>query len=774
MGRKSSASPSRKTLRGKDELLSLNELLEEKIIKIGDTIEVTLPPEYDGNDKERWKVEGEITQNGWIQYGYDKIPDITAFFIKVQQERLKHLKQSKLKLPKSPQRTATKINICELTCINNKSVSQLFKKLEKRLKEKQIKNTKQQNSPKKEQREKSPINLKKRKNPYSDENEQKSKKKKLEEKSPWDDDESDSLPSFPFSEEGDSDYKEDKTKMEADGEDECVFIDDLIKNNKNKSELSIPNYPPQEIQSFESSDDQDFDKMRDEHKNTASEPDNSIILVTSTESKSMDGDFELPQTAEMLSLYSMDDFSRLDSTEIKNQTTLKNFQNSPKKNTKNKTIQNSPASTAYLSRNKIVPTEVDDSTAWISSRKKTKPKISDMLKSKENSQKQEKNSQKKIENTKKLEEKENSQKKSEIALKKSEKDHSPLEKISQNKLEEMKIPKADSQKLEKIKSPKKEKELFLIPSPSGSPSSLMIPLDSSLSSSENSPQALPSPSPVSISPSEQPVARKLKTAIPFSPPLYIPVPPPSQSLSPPPSPSPSPPPPLLDSPEHPSHNPKSKQEKNKNSPDFNSSKDASPPRPVSILKNKTSPPPSTVTTAEEPASKPEAKVKKNHVTFQTPEKVEKKQELPEPIPPNPEIPKMEFTLPKPEVIEMKSKKGSINMKKPTTIEKSPIIKGGIGLSPVKSSKEGPAIVCSGLTQEMIAKVKLLVRKIGGELLKENNSRSTHLVIFCDSNSLPKTTIKLHQAILLGSWVVSYTCKFSILSFHDASILFTDL
>ena len=54
---------------------------------------------------------------------------------------------------------------------------------------------------------------------------------------------------------------------------------------------------------------------------------------------------------------------------------------------------------------------------------------------------------------------------------------------------------------------------------------------------------------------------------------------------------------------------------------------------------------------------------------------------------------------------------------------------------------------------------MLTKKIGGKFERNNSEDSTHLVILCDSNGIPKTTIKFHQAILSGITIVSYTCSF---------------
>lgn len=53
---------------------------------------------------------------------------------------------------------------------------------------------------------------------------------------------------------------------------------------------------------------------------------------------------------------------------------------------------------------------------------------------------------------------------------------------------------------------------------------------------------------------------------------------------------------------------------------------------------------------------------------------------------------------------------------------------------------------------------MLIKKIGsGELVKQFSEQVTHLVVFCDSDGMPKTTIKFHQCILAGCHVVSFTC-----------------
>lgn len=52
---------------------------------------------------------------------------------------------------------------------------------------------------------------------------------------------------------------------------------------------------------------------------------------------------------------------------------------------------------------------------------------------------------------------------------------------------------------------------------------------------------------------------------------------------------------------------------------------------------------------------------------------------------------------------------------------------------------------------------MLIKKIGGEVERQHSDRVTHLVIFCD-DGVPKTTIKFHQSILSGCWILSYNCK----------------
>lgn len=76
----------------------------------------------------------------------------------------------------------------------------------------------------------------------------------------------------------------------------------------------------------------------------------------------------------------------------------------------------------------------------------------------------------------------------------------------------------------------------------------------------------------------------------------------------------------------------------------------------------------------------------------------------------------------------------------------------------------PVIMASGLSKGMLDQLKRLINKIGGEFVRSYDDSVSHVVIFCDSDGVPKTTIKLQQGILSGCWVVSFTCKFKIITF----------
>lgn len=87
---------------------------------------------------------------------------------------------------------------------------------------------------------------------------------------------------------------------------------------------------------------------------------------------------------------------------------------------------------------------------------------------------------------------------------------------------------------------------------------------------------------------------------------------------------------------------------------------------------------------------------------------------------------------------------------------------------IRNRKSSPVILASGLSSFMLQRIQILVNELGGRMVSAFSDDVTHLVVL----PLPKNpkctrrTLKYTQAILAGTWIVSY--DWVLQSFHSRS------
>ena len=135
-------------------------------------------------------------------------------------------------------------------------------------------------------------------------------------------------------------------------------------------------------------------------------------------------------------------------------------------------------------------------------------------------------------------------------------------------------------------------------------------------------------------------------------------------------------------------------------------------------------------------------------------------------PPHKHIPEPVEVSPPPTLIPSKNSihlRTSITSPEPISYPSPPTSQVSSNPNPLASSTSSgnPIIIASGLTSTMMDQLTRLANKIGGDVVSSFSNEVTHAVLFCDKHGVPKTTMKLQKAILYGTWIVSFTCKYFV-------------